>query len=113
VREKESNQQKGHQIVSHPRFSWEAFYEGLKLRDCFDGGSDGRWFGGGESSKAGWPLNNVTKGDAFTTGDQGKTTWGNVIKRFFLSSRGVSLEVDDANPLFVFVDGGSLCLESK
>ncbi len=47
---------------------------------------------------------------------QGQTEWGNVIKKYFLNSRGLSLTVADHTPLFVSFNHEEfpgLCLQAK
>ena len=50
------------------------------------------------------------------TGDEEQTEWGNVIKKFFINSKGLSITVDDATPLSVSLnDEGlpGLCLKAN
>ena len=47
---------------------------------------------------------------------QGRTQWGNVIKKYFLNSRGLSLTVADHTPLFVSFNDDEhpgLCLQAR
>ena len=107
-------------------------------RDCWPvGGAAGHWYGGGESGAAAWPLDTadpVTMAP-FVTGD-GDTrwgyiytdldniynicilsnVWGNLIRKFFISSLGLSVSVADESPLSVSLQAGEagqreLCLE--
>ena len=107
-------------------------------RDCWPvGGAAGHWYGGGESGAAAWPLdtaNTVTMAP-FVTGDADtrwgylhrsidniynilvlSNVWGNLIRKFFISSLGLSVSVADESPLSVSLQPGEagqreLCLE--
>ena len=47
---------------------------------------------------------------------QGETEWGNVIKKYFLNNRGLSITIEDHTPLFVSVndpEDSGLCIQAK
>ena len=51
----------------------------------------------------------------FVTGDEDQTEWGNVIKKYFINSRGLSLMVEDTTPLSVSLNDqghSGLCLKA-
>ena len=89
--------------------------------DCWPvGGEHGHWYGGGESLVSQWPLDQgrITM-EPFVTGDEDQTMWGNVIRKFFINSRGLSLSIADESPLSVSLNddtgtrAGALCLEAS
>ena len=80
------------------------------------GGASGHWYGGGESLVSQWPLDGGhISMSPFVTGDEDRTMWGNVIKKFFINSRGVSIHIADQTPLSVSLNDGdnSLCLQAS
>ena len=49
-----------------------------------------------------WPLDNgLIKLSPVVTGDEDKMEWGNMIKKFFINSRGLSITMEDDTHLFV------------
>ena len=92
--------------------------------DCWPvGGEHGHWYGGGESLVSEWPLDRgKIRMEPFVTGDEDQTMWGNVIRKFFINSRGLSLRIADSSPLSVSLNddaesgearAGALCLEAS
>ena len=92
--------------------------------DCWPvGGEHGHWYGGGESLVSEWPLDRgKINMEPFVTGDEDQTMWGNVIRKFFINSRGLSLRIADSSPLSVSLNddaesgearAGALCLEAS
>ena len=54
----------------------------------------------------------------FVTGDEDQTMWGNVIRKFFINSQGLSIHIGDETPLSVSLNDnntgvGELCLEAS
>ena len=98
-------------------FFWQSLDKAISPMDCFPvgGQDDGHWYGGGESLKASWPLEKAHIGlSPFVTGDEGQTEWGNVIRKFFLNSKGVSITIEDHTPLFVSInETGGLCIQAR
>ena len=86
-------------------------------RDCWPvGGDHGHWYGGGETLASTWPLDSGHIAmSPFVTGDGDQSMWGNVIRKYFLNSGGVSISVSDNTPLSVSLnsdpDQPSLCLQ--
>lgn len=128
------------QIPSHGaschRLHWTSLTKDITLRDCWPlGPGHGHWYGGGErltanesSSSASsfqdtaWPLGSNTEVDLvpFVTGDENQTEWGNVIKKFFINSRGLSITIADDSPLYVSINdpkitngNHGLCLQAS
>ena len=87
------------------------------------GGEHGHWYGGGESLVSEWPLDRgKISMEPFVTGDEDQTMWGNVIRKFFINSRGLSLRIADRSALSVSLNddaesgearAGALCLEAS
>ena len=83
--------------------------------DCWPVGGAGapHWYGGGESLVSSWPLGrdslNMTP---FVTGDEQRRMWGNVIRKFFINSKGISINVDTESPLSVSL-GRELCFQAS
>ena len=87
--------------------------------DCWPVGGPGdpSWYGGGESLVSSWPLgHNTLNMTPFVTGDEQKTVWGNVIRKFFINSKGISINVENDIPLSVSLndkDGPALCFQAS
>lgn len=87
---------------------WVALADDVFPTDCFDlttaAGAGSHWYGGGHSAGMRWPLEAGRVSWApFLTGDSVRRDhqWGNVLKRFFISSKGVAITVDPLTPLHV------------
>lgn len=88
-------------------FRWESLSENFNPTDCFKIGEDrGKWFGGGLLKTSSWQLEqskfNFTP---FVTGDIRQHQWGNAMRRYFINSLGVAIEVDDKTPLYIAMNG--------
>ena len=85
------------------RVIWTALNKDTSPMDCWPVGPlNGHWYGGGESLMSKWPLDNGRiKLSPFVTGDEDQTEWGNVIRKFFINSHGVSITIEDGTPLSV------------
>ncbi|XP_053210554.1 myogenesis-regulating glycosidase-like [Panonychus citri] len=106
------------------RVSWESYsHTAAPLKDCINLG-DGSWFGMGETFSTPWPLNGWThNATAFVTNhSKGKfSPLGQVIKRYWFSSKGISVSVPLHIPLFFSFNSTStnglpdrqLCLEAR
>ena len=97
-------------------------YSNDDLKDCIELGQ-GYWYGIGQSSQTSWPLNKMNQNlTAFVTNhhsDSGHSLQA-AIKRYFLSSIGVSITIPLHIPLFFSFNStefgepdNALCLESK
>ncbi|XP_015792723.1 myogenesis-regulating glycosidase [Tetranychus urticae] len=111
------------QDINCYRVSWESYsHTGPTLKDCISLG-DGSWFGMGETFGTPWPLNKWSQNmTAFVTNhSKGKLSpLGSVIKRYWISSKGVSISVPLHTPLFFSFNSSSnslpdqqLCLEAR
>lgn len=97
---------------------WMSLTEEITPSDCFDiSQGSGFWYGGGQTAQTGWPLEKNTQGYApFVTGTIEKHHWGNVLKRYFINSKGVAIIVDETNPLYVSIndlESKELCFKAK
>lgn len=102
---------------------WVALADDVFPEDCFDLGADGvngaHWYGGGHSAGMHWPLEAGRVSWApFLTGDSVRRShqWGNVLRRFFISSKGVAITVDPLTPLHVSASQHKhkeLCLRAR
>ncbi|CAG9817998.1 unnamed protein product [Phaedon cochleariae] len=96
---------------------WISLSDSVPPTDCFDL-SAAHWYGGGQTAEAAWPLE---KGGhpfrPFVTGRVEDGRWGNVVKRYFVSSKGAAIIVDDKTPLHVSIrtndDKKELCLRAQ
>uniref|UniRef100_T1H549 Uncharacterized protein n=1 Tax=Megaselia scalaris TaxID=36166 RepID=T1H549_MEGSC len=88
---------------------WQALGEGVFPTDCFELSRDGGlWFGGGLTKNADWNLNTANFSFApFITGDSKVYQFGNALKRYFLNSRGVAIEVSDKTPFHLSIKQGT------
>ncbi|XP_044259481.1 myogenesis-regulating glycosidase isoform X1 [Tribolium madens] len=95
---------------------WIALNDGMSPTDCFSLGDD-HWYGGGQTAESAWPLEKGNHDFApFITGRVDKHEYGNVLKRYFISAKGVAVLVDDKTPLQVSIsstDNKELCLRAK
>lgn len=96
--------------------NWLSLSNNIDPTDCFDISSPNtHWYGGGQTAENAWPLD---KGDhdfaPFITGRINKHQWGNVLKRYFINSKGAAIIVDNQTPLYVSViQKKELCLKAK
>lgn len=99
---------------------WISLSPGVAPTDCYDWNPEnGHWYGGGQTADGQWPLE---KGSypltPFVTGKTPRYKWGNVLKRYFINSRGASITIDNKVPLYVSLEenndvGKSFCLQAK
>ncbi|XP_053661480.1 myogenesis-regulating glycosidase isoform X1 [Anopheles marshallii] len=99
-------------------FQWESLLADLHPTDCFDVAEErGFWYGGGLTKGIEYILGKATiPAGPFVTGDINMHQWGNALKRYFLNSRGVAIQVDEKTPLYVSVNtdaGRRLCLQGR
>lgn len=96
--------------------NWMSLAESVTPSDCFDM-STSHWYGGGQPSDPAWPLEKTSqKYSPFITGRIERHSWGNVLKRYFINSKGAAIIIDDTNPLYVSVNESNskeLCLMAK
>nr|CAD7594626.1 unnamed protein product [Timema genevievae] len=98
--------------------TWESIADDVSPMDCFDWShGQGHWYGGGQTPSMAWPaeLGHVEL-SPFITGDVKYHQWGNVLKRYFINSKGVTITVDPNTPLHVSINAENskkLCLSAK
>ncbi|XP_014207485.1 myogenesis-regulating glycosidase isoform X2 [Copidosoma floridanum] len=90
--------------------TWQALGAGLQTRDCFDWSPRrGHWYGAGQIRGLAYPLEQgrLEPAAPFITGDVRRHPFGNVLKRYFLNSKGVTISVDPETPLYVSIGTGA------
>ncbi|XP_037915972.1 myogenesis-regulating glycosidase isoform X2 [Hermetia illucens] len=97
---------------------WQALGEGIYPTDCYDISfkDGGYWYGGGLTKNANWPLNSADFDfTPFITGDANVQEFGNALRRYFISSRGVAIQIDDRSPLQLSINKTSnkFCMRAK
>ncbi|PNF28508.1 hypothetical protein B7P43_G14787 [Cryptotermes secundus] len=96
--------------------TWESLTSDFHPTDCYEW-SDGHLYGGGQTQKMAWPIEKGSvKMSPFITGDVRQHEWGNVLKRYFISSNGVTVFVDPDTPLYVSVNSDrprQFCLQAR
>lgn len=97
---------------------WIALNERISPTDCFDWNvGKGHWYGGGQTADSAWPIQKKSFDFApFVTGDTSQNLWGNVLKRYFISSRGAAIVIDHGTPLHVSINATNskkLCLRAQ
>ncbi|KAG8223115.1 hypothetical protein J437_LFUL000536 [Ladona fulva] len=128
------------------QIEWHSLSDEVNPTDCYDWSTDkGHWYGGGKTPGMAWPMElggnlkerssdgtfePAKKGDVpedgmapFVTGDAsgGLRSWGNVLNRYFINSRGVALSVDPNTPLYTSLEdapaggkvGKRFCLQAR
>ncbi|KAJ9599273.1 hypothetical protein L9F63_010275, partial [Diploptera punctata] len=97
--------------------TWESLREDFYPTDCYDWSGHGHWYGGGQTHSMAWPMEKGTvEWSPFITGDVRENEWGNVLKRYFINSNGVTLFVDPATPLYISVNSSNskkFCLQAR
>lgn len=95
---------------------WFALTDSISPKDCFDL-SNAHWYGGGQTADPAWPLEKTSQEmAAFITGRIEKHKWGNVLKRYFINSKGAAIIIENSNPLYISVNESNskeLCLMAK
>lgn len=88
----------------------------IEPTDCIDFSSS-HWYGGGQNAQSEWHLEKAAHPfTPFITGVIDKFQWGNVLKRYFISSKGVAIIIDDKTPLYTSVSKKhpkQFCLKAK
>lgn len=67
---------------------WISLTPDVAPTDCFDM-TNSHWYGGGQTAEFAWPLEKGGHNfQPFITGKVEQNEWGNVLKRYFISSKG-------------------------
>ncbi|XP_066262910.1 myogenesis-regulating glycosidase isoform X2 [Euwallacea similis] len=97
--------------------NWISLNEDLAPTDCIEMTPGVHWYGGGQTRESAWPLEKANHDfHPFVTGDEERNQWGNVLKRYFINSKGVAIIVDEKTPLYVSVKNSTkkeLCLNAR
>ncbi|XP_016941944.3 myogenesis-regulating glycosidase isoform X1 [Drosophila suzukii] len=80
---------------------WQALTQGLLPTDCYELKRDnGLWFGGGVTKGQEWSLSYANFDFApYASGDSKIHQFGNGVKRYFINSIGVAMQVSERTPL--------------
>ncbi|XP_039314265.1 uncharacterized protein LOC105203071 isoform X2 [Solenopsis invicta] len=98
--------------------TWQSLSPYYNPKDCFDWSSKrGHWYGAGQIQNMAYPLERGRlELSPFITGDVRKHSFGNVLKRYFLNSKGATILVDPETPLYVSINANrttDFCLQAK
>ncbi|CAL4136882.1 unnamed protein product, partial [Meganyctiphanes norvegica] len=96
---------------------WVGTHDRLTLRDCvLMGEEDGTWWGGGEMTDGGYPLNKTNiPPTPMMTGELGRRPWGKLLRRVWMSSTASLLTLPNYSHVKVSInhnDNGKICMES-
>uniref|UniRef100_A0A0K8WHT9 Putative family 31 glucosidase KIAA1161 n=1 Tax=Bactrocera latifrons TaxID=174628 RepID=A0A0K8WHT9_BACLA len=96
---------------------WQALGSGIYPTDCYELKRDnGLWFGGSFTKGMEWSLSSANFDYApFGSGDGKVHQFGNGVKRYFINSIGVAMQVDDRTPLHISVNQteNRLCFRAR
>ncbi|XP_026675374.1 myogenesis-regulating glycosidase isoform X2 [Ceratina calcarata] len=98
--------------------TWQSLSPYYNPQDCFDWSPKrGHWYGGGQVQNMPYPLERGRlESSPFITGDITKHPFGNVLKRYFLNSKGATILIDPETPLYVSINvnrSNNFCLQAK
>ncbi|XP_015592413.1 myogenesis-regulating glycosidase isoform X2 [Cephus cinctus] len=98
--------------------AWQSLSPHFNPMDCFDWSSKrGHWYGAGQIQNMAYPLEQGRLDlSPFITGDIRKHPFGNVLKPYFLNSKGATILVDSQTPLYVSINANrtkDFCLQAK
>ncbi|PAA82749.1 hypothetical protein BOX15_Mlig025350g3 [Macrostomum lignano] len=94
-------------------FEWRLTQSVKEVTDCFDMSGE-FWFGGAEMWRQDWPLNTGEQvRTAYVPSDVYLRQFGGAIERFWISTGGFAVFVEDSVPLYVSISGGRLCLSGS
>lgn len=91
--------------------TWESLHPSEKPMDCYNLG-EASWYGGAETWHQHWPINQESISlQPYISSDQADHgAYGRVMERYWLSSQGIAMYVDETVPLHVGISGNKLCL---
>lgn len=98
---------------------WKSLSEGHYPQDCYSlTETMGHWYGGGITKHNDWPFDRATfDWMPFITGDADTHQFGNALRRYFISSNGVAIEIDERVPLHLSMNerGGNreFCMRAQ
>ncbi|KAK2579191.1 hypothetical protein KPH14_002712 [Odynerus spinipes] len=98
--------------------TWQSLNPHYNPKDCFDWSlKRGHWYGAGQIQNMPYPLERGRLDlSPFITGDIRRHPFGNVLKRYFLNSKGATILVDPETPLYVSINANrstDFCLQAK
>ena len=82
---------------------WLSLDENHYPEDCYGFTEErGHWYGGGITKNNDWPFEKASFDfQPYITGDAHQQQFGNAIKRYFISSTGVAIQINDRTPLHI------------
>lgn len=101
---------------------WEPQNDNVRALDCYRMEQGVHWFGGGLTRDLAWPLeegSGVPLSPFVTGGVDGReeySAWGNAVRRYFINSNGIAIEIADESPLYVSINANrsqEFCLKSR
>lgn len=98
-------------------FNWQVIV-GMEtvLTDCWDIG-DEHWYGGFEDYYQPWPFEKMSRNmSPFVTYDSYQKQLGGVQERYFITSKGVGIYIEENVPLFISINASNdrkFCLQAK
>ncbi|KAM7348782.1 myogenesis-regulating glycosidase isoform 1-T1 [Cochliomyia hominivorax] len=97
--------------------NWQALNEANLPTDCYElKRNNGLWFGGGITHNMSWSLSEEDFDFApFSSGDIKVHQFGNGVKRYFINSIGVAIQVSEKTPLHLSVNSttNEFCLRAQ
>ena len=98
---------------------WESFTRDSDPHDCFELGPD-HWYGGGHLFDDRWTIEKrPVEMTQYVSADTGynnfefQDSYGSVLERYWVSSSGIAIYVEDKVPLHVGIDRSNLCLKAS
>ncbi|KAL1509393.1 hypothetical protein ABEB36_004142 [Hypothenemus hampei] len=96
---------------------WISLNEHIAPTDCIEMTPGVHWYGGGQNQESAWPLEKGAHNfQPFVTGHVDRHEWGNVLKRYFINTKGTAVIIDDKTPLYIAIVNGTkkeLCLKAQ
>ncbi|KAI4477028.1 hypothetical protein M0804_013029 [Polistes exclamans] len=107
-----------HRDMNCYHVTWQSLSPYYNPMDCFDWSTNrGHWYGAGQIKSMPYLLDHGRLDlSPFITGDIRKDPFGNVLKRYFLNSKGATILVDPETPLYVSIRSNrsnDFCLQAK
>ncbi|KAK0085438.1 hypothetical protein PV325_005213 [Microctonus aethiopoides] len=98
--------------------TWQSLNSHFNPTDCFDWSSRyGHWYGAGQIENMVYPLERGKLDmSPFITGDIRRNPFGNVLKRYFLNSKGATILIDSQSPLYISINSNKtkeFCMQSR
>lgn len=105
--------------VSCYNVQWLPLNENLRALDCYKMDAGVHWFGGGLTRDLAWPLEEGSVPlSPFVSGDgqEDYSAWGNAVRRYFINSNRIAIEIDEESPLYVSINANrsqEFCIKAR